>query len=68
MTVEAGTDTLSIAREIALARRRRRLTFAIRLFAHPSFLAGFVILVLFTLTALLADVIAPYAPTKINYR
>lgn len=68
MTAEADTDTLSISREIALARRRRRLVFARRLFAHPSFLAGFVILVLFSMTALLAGLIAPYEPTKINYR
>ncbi|MCG6901915.1 MAG: ABC transporter permease [Rhodobacter sp.] len=68
MTTEAASDTLSIGREIRLARRRRRLTFVRRLLAHPSFLVGFVILVLFTLTALLADVIAPYAPTELNYR
>jgi peptide/nickel transport system permease protein len=68
MIAEQSHDTLSIGREIASARRRRRLRFARRLFTHPSFLVGFVILTIFTLTALLADVIAPYEPTKLNYR
>ena len=43
MTAEVASDTLSIGREIKMARRRRRLMFFRRLFAHPSFLVGFVI-------------------------
>jgi peptide/nickel transport system permease protein len=39
-----------------------------RLFGHPSFLVGFVILAAFALTAIMADWLAPYGPTKINYR
>ncbi len=68
MTAEAATDSFSIGREIALARRRRKLVFLRRLFLHPSFLAGFIILTIFSLTALMADVIAPYEPTNLNYR
>jgi peptide/nickel transport system permease protein len=66
MSVDEGS--IPIGREIARARRQRRIRFATRLLRHPSFLIGFVILVLFVGTALLADRIAPYGPTKINYR
>lgn len=61
-------DTLSLAAEIARARWRRRAGVARRLLGHPSFLIGVVILAAFTATALLADRLAPYGPTKIDYR
>ncbi len=59
---------LPVAAQIRRARWRRRRAFARRLFLHPSFAIGFVILVAFALTAILADVLAPFSPTKINYR
>lgn len=59
---------LSLAQEVARARRRRRIVFVKRLFGHLSFLIGFVILMAFVTTALLADWLAPYGPTKINFR
>jgi len=59
---------LSLAQEVARARRRRRITFLRRLFGHASFLIGFVILVAFVATAALADWLAPYGPTRINFR
>ena len=68
MSVEAIDDSVSVARQIAAAHRRRRLALLGRLFGHRSFLIGSVILGLFTLTALFADLIAPYGPTQINYR
>jgi len=64
----AAGAPLSLAQEVARARRRRRRAFLRRLFGHPSFLIGFVILVLFALTALLADWLAPYGPTRIHFR
>jgi len=68
MAAEAAAAPLSLAAEIARARRRRRAAFLRRLFGHPSFLVGFVILAAFAATALLADRVAPYGPTKIDYR
>ena len=64
----ADDDPLSLAAEIARARWRRRAGVARRLFGHPSFLVGILILTAFTATALLADRLAPYGPTKIDYR
>ncbi len=70
MTADAGPAAAppSLAREVARARRRRRQGFLKRLFGHPSFLIGFMILAAFTMTALLAEWLAPYGPTRINYR
>ena len=71
MSAEAAPSAatpLSLAEEVARARRRRRLGFLKRLFGHPSFLIGFVILTAFATTALLAEWLAPYGPTRINYR
>ncbi len=71
MTAEPGTTAappLSLAQEVARARRRRRIVFLRRLLGHPSFLIGFVILLAFVMTALLADWLAPYGPTRIHFR
>ena len=67
-TADDAGDTPSVARQIAVARRRRRIAFARRLLGHPSFLIGAIILVLFAFTAIFADLLAPYGPTQINYR
>jgi peptide/nickel transport system permease protein len=68
MTVEAIDDGASLRAEMARARRKRTLQLVRRLFAHPSFLIGVVILVLFVFVALFAPLIAPYDPNKNNYR
>ncbi len=64
----AHAAAASLGAEIARARWRRRRQFAARLFGHPSFLIGFAILAAFVATAVLAPCIAPYGPTRINYR
>jgi peptide/nickel transport system permease protein len=64
----AAEADLSLAAEIARARRRRRTDFLRRLAAHRSFLIGAVILALFVLVAAFAPLLAPYGPTEINYR
>ncbi|HEV7275854.1 MAG TPA: ABC transporter permease [Devosiaceae bacterium] len=61
-------ESLSLGQEMARARWRRRRVFVARLFRHPSFLIGAVILVLFTSAAVLADVLAQHPPNKNNYR
>jgi peptide/nickel transport system permease protein len=61
-------DAFSLGAEIARARWRRRWALVRRLAGHPSFLIGFLILVAFVAVAVLADRLAPYAPTKIDYR
>lgn len=68
MKADAASPEFSIARQATAARRRRRVEFLKRLCAHRSFLVGSVILVLFALTAVFADFLAPYGPTDINYR
>lgn len=70
MTVEAPTadDGASLRAEMARARRRRTLQLARRLFGHPSFLIGAIILAVFVFVALFAPFIAPYDPNKSNYR
>jgi len=67
MTADSA-PTLSLSQEIARARRRRIVGALRRLLGHPSFLVGFIILLLFALTAVFAPQIAPYEPTKINFR
>jgi peptide/nickel transport system permease protein len=61
-------DNLSLSAEMARARRRRRSAFARRLFGHPSFVIGLAVFAVFVSVAVLADVIAPYSPTRTNYR
>jgi len=69
MTVDAAAnDDLSIATEIAQARRRRRRDVARRLLGHRSFLIGSIILVLFVSVAVFAPLLAPHGPTEIDYR
>ncbi len=61
-------DTLSLRAEMARARRARRIALVRRLVGHPSFAIGASIFLAFVLVAVLAPWIAPYAPTKSNYR
>ena len=61
-------ESLSLGQEMARARWRRRRLFLARLFRHPSFLIGVVILALFTSAAVMADVLAQHPPNKNNYR
>lgn len=70
MSVSAASsdESLSLGQEMARARWRRRRLFLARLFRHPSFLIGAVILALFTSAAVLADVLAQHPPNKNNYR
>lgn len=63
----AEIDDKSLLAEITRARRRRSLDMAIRLLRHPNFLFGLVILVVYLLTAALAELIAPYSPNANNY-
>jgi peptide/nickel transport system permease protein len=58
----------SLRHEMRRARRRRRLHFARKLLSHPSFAIGATILLVFTLVAVFAPLIAPYDPNKNNYR
>lgn len=60
-------DDKSLLAEITLARRRRWWDLAKRLLRHPNFLFGLVILVIYLVTAALADLIAPYSPNANNY-
>jgi peptide/nickel transport system permease protein len=59
---------LSLSAEIRRARWRRRGAFVRRLLGHSSFAIGFTILVAFCLTAIFAEVLAPFSPTAVNYR
>ncbi len=68
MAASNAAADLSLAAEIARARRRRRTDFLRRLVAHRSFLIGAVILALFVLVAVFAPLLAPFGPTEINYR
>jgi peptide/nickel transport system permease protein len=64
----ASDDSGSLRREMARAKRRARLDFAKRLLAHRSFLIGAIILLAFVLLAIFAEMLAPYSPTRNNYR
>lgn len=66
MTTEA--DTAALRREIARARRRGWMRFLKRLFSHRSFQVGFALFAMIVLLALFADLVAPYAPNKNDYR
>lgn len=61
-------DAGSLRREMARARRRARLDFGLRLLRHRSFLIGAIILLAFVLLAVFAELLAPYSPTRNNYR
>ncbi|MCY0150385.1 ABC transporter permease [Hoeflea sp. G2-23] len=61
-------DTLSLGAEMAAARRRRWRQLAGRLLSHRSFSFGLVILAIFVFVALSADLIAPYEPSRSDYR
>ena len=71
MTAEIETvpdDGGSLRRQMRKARWRAFGVFLRRLVAHRSFLIGAVILVLFSAVAVFADLLAPYAPNRSNYR
>ncbi|MBW3095699.1 ABC transporter permease [Pseudohoeflea coraliihabitans] len=69
MTVEEAAETPeALEREVARARRRGIVRFFGRLAAHRSFRVGFALFFLIVLTAVFADLIAPYEPNKNNYR
>ena len=68
MSVEIAEDRVSLSAEMARARRRRRSQFLRRLFGHPSFVIGLAVFAIFVLVAVFADLLAPYSPTKTNYR
>ena len=61
-------STGGLAAEMARARRRRRVQFVSRLLAHRSFLVGLALFGFIVALALLADLIAPYAPNKNDFR
>jgi peptide/nickel transport system permease protein len=65
---EATDDTISLGAEMAAARRRRWRVLAGRLLGHRSFLLGLVVLSIFAFAAIFADLLAPYAPEKSDYR
>lgn len=58
----------SLRDEMRRARRQRTLRFIRELISHPSFAIGATILLIFTLIAVFAPLIAPYDPNKNNYR
>ena len=58
----------SLRGEMRRARRKRSLKFLRELVLHPSFAIGATILLVFTLIAVFAPLIAPYDPNKNNYR
>lgn len=70
MTAEsAGPDgSLSLGAEMRAARRRRWRQLAGRLLGHSSFSFGLVILAIFVFVAVFAELIAPYAPNRSDYR
>ena len=70
MPVESAAteDTISLGAEMAAARRRRWRLLAGRLLGHRSFLLGLVVLGIFAFVAIFADLLAPYAPEKSDYR
>ncbi len=65
---EAGDDRVSLGAEMSAARRRRWRLLAGRLLGHRSFLFGLVTLAIFFFVAIFADLLAPYAPDKSDYR
>jgi peptide/nickel transport system permease protein len=68
MVADPLSDTSSMRREIARARRREWALFLRRLLSHRSFAIGATLFGIIVLTALLADVIAPYEPNRNNFR
>jgi peptide/nickel transport system permease protein len=68
MVVEPSTETASMRRSIARARRREWTLFLRRLLSHRSFAIGATLFSIIALTALLADFIAPYEPNRNNFR
>lgn len=61
-------DSVSLSAEMSAARRRRWRLLAVRLLGQRSFLFGLVILAIFFFVAIFADLLAPYAPSKSDYR
>jgi peptide/nickel transport system permease protein len=65
---ETGGSDVSLAREMAAARRRAFGQFLGRLVRHRSFVAGSVLFGLVLVLALTADLVAPYDPNRNDYR